>query len=43
MSYKIKPIKSSPYEKQDRLFLEKSAKQEEKEQRELKEQVKKEM
>ena len=28
MSYKIQPIKSSPYEKQDRLFLEKSAKQE---------------
>ena len=43
MSYKIKPIKSSPYEKQDKLFLEKSARQEEKEQRDLKAEVAKEM
>ena len=43
MSYKIQPIKSSPYEKQDRLFLEKSAKNEEKERKELNEEVKKEL
>jgi len=43
MSYKIQPIKSSPYEKQDRLFLEKSTKQEAKERKEMNEEVKKEM